>query len=273
MKKNILSPNFFFQNQMDFLKENYIINDEEKYEDFTMSVRKMCHCTLEADHLIDRGIDFIDEHLHGENSIYSATKSFKDSLIILLKIFPDHTNLFWKEYDLNSKLYFKALFKEKFLSKQKTFLSLEDFKEYAERKHCLAYIPIVGLDILFSSKQNSDLVKEIFTHLFWGIQMCDDLDDFDDDFKSGQWTYVQSRVYEFMRSENIEEDSNLNRFHERLLYVSGIGAELIGYAQDQFSIARLKAENLSMSELINWIDTVQDYLYHNEKLITKLISK
>lgn len=271
MKSNILLPSFFFQNQMEFLQENYIISDEKVFRDFDVAVKKMCFFTLEMDQLIDQGIDFIGEHQRGENSIYYATKNFKNSLTVLLKLFPDSTNTFWKEYDQNSELYYQTIFKEKLLSIQKPFLSLEDFEEYAVKKHCLAYTPIVGFDILFTPKQNSDSLKEVFTHLFLAIQMCDDLEDFDDDLKSGQWTYVQSRVYELMQLENIEEDLTLSRFHERLLYVSGIGDELMKYAQNQFSIARVKAENLGMSELINWIDVAQDYLYENERLITKLI--
>jgi len=267
MEKKTFLPEFFFQNQISYIRDNYIVNNKPLLREFDTAVKGMCYFILEMDKLIDHSVDFLNLYKTGSNTTYNAVDCFKNSLTSLLTLFPKDSD-FWNRYDQYCKLYFDALYKEKYRSAEKPFLTLEDFKEYAIAKHSLAYIPIIGLDILFYARHDSSSILDIFSHLFLAIQMCDDLEDFDKDLKDNQWTYVHSKVYELMHTQGIVEDPDIEKFHERLLYVSGLGYELMDYAEQELMAAKKKSEDLSLSQLAGWADVLLAHLHQNRELLT-----
>ncbi|WP_343643807.1 hypothetical protein [Chryseobacterium sp.] len=266
MQTKTFLPELFFQNQIEYISENYIIHDKSLLEEFDLAVKGMCYFILEIDKLVDHNNDYINLYKSGTNTIYNAVDCIKSSLTTLLTLFPKE-NVFWKSHDKYCKLYFDALCKEKFISTEKPFLTLEDFKEYAIAKHSLAYIPTIGLQILFFAKRDSQLILDIFTHLFLAIQMCDDLEDFDKDLHNNQWTYAHSKVYELMHMQNIDADPKIEKFHERLLYVSGIGNELMDFAEQELLAARKKSEDILLTQMVCWIDIILAHLQQNRELL------
>ncbi|WP_292009824.1 hypothetical protein [Chryseobacterium sp.] len=262
---------YFFRNQTDFLKENFVIDNETLLKEFNSSVEHFCFFTLEMDKIIDNDYNYPQMYENNTNTPYLAIKSHMKSVKGLSKIFPDD-HLFWKILDDHQLQYYSGLLKEKFDSRQQTLFTLQNFEEYAVNKHCLAYIPILGMDFLFTSKESADNLVDIHTSLFKAIQMNDDIEDFQTDLVNKQWTYAHSQVHDFIIKNNLSNTSNLDRFEERVLYVSGIASELAHYSRENFMIARNKAQKCNFQKIASWLDEVLSQMDENIKLIENLVT-
>ncbi|MBB6371098.1 hypothetical protein [Chryseobacterium shigense] len=261
---------YFFRNQAYFLKENFIINDEELLQKFTTSIEHLCYFTLEMDKIIDG--DYKVNSIEVKNyDFYSAVKSHQESVRIMTEIFPkDHG--FWDHLDENNLQYYTTLSREKHNTLIKPILTLKEFEEYAVAKHALAFIPIIGLNYIFSSRGNTEKLKEVYTFIFKGIQMNDDIEDLSADIQNDQWTYVRSRVEEFIKENNLDNESGLDKFEERVFYVSGIAEELIAYSKEQFINARNIALENDYKEIVRWLDETISDLSNNEELVSDLVN-
>lgn len=260
---------YFFRNQIHFLKDNFIIHDEELFQKFNASVEQFCYFTLEMDKIIDG--DYNYEHLFkiGKNTPYYAVKSHQESIKVLANLFPDNHE-FWNYLDKNNSQYYHILLKEKYNAIQRPAFTLADFEEYAVGKHTLAYIPIIGLDFIFDPKHDIKRLKDVFTLIFKGIQMNDDVEDFQTDIQNNQWTYARSRAEEFIKENNLCNDANLDRFEERVLYVSGIAEELIRYSKNCFMQAKNMAMENNFEALTKWLEETIADLNKNQELILNL---
>jgi len=267
--KNTIT-NHFFKNQIHFLNENFKITDDEIFRKFSIAVERFCYFVLEMDKLIDGEYDLGEQYKTNDNKIYHLISNHQKSLQLLWDVFPaDHQ--FWKDLDKTNFRYYEILIKEKWVNKERSVLNIDDFKEYAVAKHCLAYIPIKGLCYLFEAKVESEKLEEVFTKIFLGMQMNDDIEDFNNDLINSQWTYAHSRVQEMMEENNIQENPDLDKFRERVLYVSGIGEELIAFCKESFLSAKELSKEYHLTALENWLDQTLSIVCENEKLVLGLL--
>ncbi|WP_419869488.1 hypothetical protein [Chryseobacterium sp. CT-SW4] len=261
---------YFFRNQIHFLKESFIIDNEELLNEFNSSVEQFCYFTLEMDKIIDNDYDYSQPDEPDKNIPYLATKSHLEAVKGLSKIFPEE-HLFWKILDEHSLQYYSALLKEKQNAEQQLPLSLQHFEEYAINKHSLAYVPILGLDFLFTSTHPVDILKDIHSCIFKGIQMNDDIEDLQSDTTHNQWTYARSRVQDFIQTHALSNTHNLERFEERVLYISGIATELSLYSRENFARARNRAHEFKLQNITLWLDGILTHMDENIQLIESLI--
>ncbi len=270
MKSNNKITINFFKSQIPLLKENYITDNEEPLHQFSIAVERFCYFIFEIDKLIDGDSDFVRQHTEKRNGIYDMMKNHQDAVKSLGKLFPDDEHMFWNDLNVCSEKYYKILIREKYENSARHVLSLSDFEDYAVSKHSLAYIPVKGLGYLFEYKISPAAIESIFTEIFCGIQMVDDIEDFNADLFSGQWTYVHSRVEEFMKENAIDESTGLDKIRERVLYISGIGQELTAYAKEKFISAKLLSNKYNLKDLEHYLDQVISVITENEKLIQEL---
>ncbi|AYN00316.1 hypothetical protein [Chryseobacterium sp. 3008163] len=261
----------FFKNQIHFLKENFVIKDENLFKKFSSAVERFCYFVFEIDKMIDGDYNFADQYQTNDNKIYHMMKNHQESIKLLVDIFPS-THQFWEDLDKTNYRYYQILLKENFENNQKSVYTIKDFEEYADSKHCLAYIPIIGLNYLFESKIDAEETNTIFKKIFLGMQMNDDLEDFNSDLLTAQWTYAHSRVEEFMKENNLIENNELDKYKERVLYVSGIGEELMSFAKENFISAKKLSNKNGFKKLESWLDETLDVINQNEELILKLTS-
>lgn len=262
---------FFFKNQIHFLKENFVIKDEKLFQKFSTAVERFCYFVFEIDKLIDGEYDFSKHYQSDDYKMYYLIKNHQESIKLLVEIFPG-THEFWDDLDQSNYRYYQILLKEKFENIEKSVYTIKDFEEYAESKHCLAYIPIKGLSYLFEPKIHPEKMNIIFKNIFFGMQMNDDLEDFNSDLVTGQWTYVHSRVEEFMKENNLSDNKELHKYRERVLYVSGIGEELMKFAKENFTTANKLSQEYNFKKLELWLDETLSVISQNEELIIKLTS-
>lgn len=260
----------FFKNQVSFLQEAFLIKNIDLFNKFNKAVELYCHYTLELDKIIDGEADFITQYNTQKNDTLQAVKSGQIAIQILSNVFKED-NCFWKDLEEMQKTYYYNTVKEKYQNTQKPKLTLKEFEAYAEAKHCLAYIPILGLNYLFDNHYGTEKLKNIYKHIFFAIQMNDDLEDFTKDINNNQWTYLHASVQIFIDDNKVKTNDKLTNFKERVLYVSGIGTEAITYSKKHFKIALELSLELELKKLSSWLkETIID-IESNEKLVLSLL--
>lgn len=238
---------------------------------FKKAVDQYTYYTFTIDSLIDNEIDFLSDLDPKQNKIVKANILNARALRTLAALFEEES-VFWQLFDNYMISYYSGLILEKQNSHLKSIYTLESFKAYALSKHAPAFIPAEGMQLLFEKKNKTLPIKKLLIPIFYGMQMLDDLEDFNTDLESKQHTYCISRVYSYLEKEGLTNESGLNRFEERVFYLSGIAQECNNFATNQFLIAKKQAQELELFNLIKWIDQMLAMLTHNQKIITEVSS-
>mgnify|MGYP004142810101 FL=1 len=111
-----------------------------------------------------------------------------------------------------------------------------------------------------------DLVK-LLNHTFLAMQMLDDIEDFAEDLGSGHNTYVLSKTKDFIAQNALENPHELERFEERVFYMSDFGDAANEYAIEHFTRAREACTALGLDTYSQWVDAMLRILGHNKKVM------
>lgn len=241
-----------FQNLIQLVSSNYNINSSNNLKDFQEGVTLFTTYIFKQDLLVDNEIDWVSQYTSQQNILNEISFSHRMGIQKLSKVFNfDHQ--FWTYLTQEESLYNNFITKEKYQNITKAEITLANFEEMAFAKHALALVPLKGLDWLFESKKTYEEVKNMFTSIFCGIQMMDDIDDFSKDLESGQWNFIQFQVQKIIKDENLINDGSLDKFEERVFYASGICKESSEYVLLQYENAEKLAQKLEFQDLQIWL--------------------
>ena len=260
---------YFFTRLIDFISPLCIIDDEAKLSLFKKAVDQYTYYTFTIDALIDGEIKFDNSPNLSDHKLVKAYLSNRMALQSLASIFSADSS-FWSVMDHYMSTYYMGLVLEKQNSATKWMHTIESFKSYALSKHAPAFVPSSGLLLLFNASTDQVTLENLLTPLFYGMQMLDDMEDFNKDIESNQLTYCISRVYQYIEEQNMEVRSDLKRFEERVFYLSGIAKSCNDFATSQFKDAQDQAKALKLNELVLWIDSMFKMLQHNRTIIDQV---
>jgi len=268
MSQNAVST-YFFTRLLDFISPLCSIDDAERFNSFKKAVSYYTYYTFTIDALVDGEILFDSNTQASEHKLVKANSSNTRSLCILAGLFHDNSP-FWTIMETYMSAYYAGLVLEKQNNNNEYSHSLESFKAYALAKHAPAFVPSGGLLLLFKAQIDQKRLERLLTPFFYGMQMLDDLEDFDKDIQSGQLTYCISRVKSYIKQEEVENPNNLERFEERVFYLSGIAQECNDFAVNQFEKAKEEALELQLNDLVSWIESMFKMLEHNRNIIDEV---
>ncbi|KQS89155.1 hypothetical protein [Chryseobacterium sp. Leaf394] len=268
--KNENSIGFYlFQNLLLIISTGYKIDNKSVFSTFQNGVKEYRNFVFLQDGIIDNDIDWVSQVENSENIFAQSNQHYKNAIFSLLQIFPtDHQ--FWDYLAVEEKLYYSYITKEKYNNIRKPVLEISDFEEMSYNKHNLALVPIRGMNWLFEAQARYDDIKNIFTCIFNGMQMMDDIDDFAKDLASGQWNLLHSDVRKIIADENLVNDENLDRFEERIFYASGLCEKYSLYALDQYKKALLNSKKIDFPELKIWLNQIIEEVNESIKLVNKI---
>ena len=259
----------FFQQLIPFFLPVFHIDDTVKLKRFEQAVNQYTVYTFTIDKLIDGDLDVVSHKEKASKEITQAMHYNTQALLTLSQLF-DSEHQFWDTFNKNIELYYKGLVQEKIDSQNKSEYSLESFKDYALAKHAPAFIPIYGLRYLFDFNAEWAQVAALLRKLFLAMQMLDDLEDFNKDVASNQYTYCISEADRFIKENNLQKKAHLDRFKERVFYVSEIAATCNSYANEAFTEAQNLSKILGLKALSEWITQMLTFLAHNKKIIQEV---
>lgn len=269
MKKENSIGFYLFQNLLLIISTGYKINDKNIFSAFQHGVKEYRDFVFLQDGVIDNDIDWVSQVENSANILAQTNQHYKNAIFSLLKVFPaDHQ--FWEYLAVEEKLYYSYITKEKYNNIKKPVLEISDFEEMSYNKHNLALVPVKGMDWLFEAKAGYKDIKKIFTSIFNGMQMMDDIDDFAKDLASGQWNLLHSDVRKIISEENLQNDENLDRFEERIFYASGLCEKYSLYALEQYNNALINSEKFDFPELKIWLSQIIEEVKESITLVHKI---
>lgn len=242
-----------FQNLIKMVSGNYTIHSEEKFQIFNEGVQQFTQYIFLQDALIDGDVNWVEDYQREERILININILYRFAVQNLTKVF-GHNHPFWNYLSEQEIQYYDYIGKEKYISFHKSNVDISDFEEMAFAKHCLALVPLKGMEWLSTSRIEYLKIKELFIPIFQGIQMMDDIDDFSKDLKSGQWNLIQYEVQNTIKSEGLFDDGSLDKFEERVFYASGICKKYSEYVLDRYQKASTVSNELGFSIMSIWLD-------------------
>lgn len=211
------------------------------------------HSVLCLDTVIDDG---------SFEEIPKMTTLQEESIKLLTSVFGLESE-FWAFWNQRKKEYFEAVKIEKSLSN----LDSIDFNIYQELADKKSAFGKVAIDSLFTIQNNSDkntYQKLLLSHKYFstGFQLYDDVKDFKEDFKKGQFNYA----IEQLRKEVSFDQYGYNvEILNKLLYIKEIGQEVLSKSIRQFERAmtilnKLSAKSEWLTTVMEMKATIEDYL-------------
>ena len=268
--KNSVSGSLF-KELLTMVFSHFEIKNSENFGHFTKGVEYYTQYLFLHDRIVDNEIDYSNEaYLKEDSTFFLCHHYHQKSIIALNHVFPeDHQ--FWDILEGNDRIYFNGLAKEKYISKGRQDLTLKEFEELAIAKHILSVVQIRGMFFLGSTKLNYENVEKVFSLLFCGIQMLDDLDDFDKDMKEGQWNFLQSEVRAVIVSEGLNSDDTIVDLEKKVLYAAEIAEFAIDYSITKFSEASNLACEIGLVEIDQWLKQMIIEADNQKKYILSLL--
>lgn len=181
--------------------------------------------------------------------ILSALALQEDAIKILTSIF-NKDSKFWNLWNLRKTEFHDAISLEKSLWENPTF---ERYQDVADKKSAFGKVAIDCLFLLSesSNKEIYNLLLESHRYFSIGFQLHDDVKDFSEDFNKKQFNWA---VYELSKIVDYSKYSNDVVLLNKVLYVEGIGVNILNKSITYFEKAKEIINELSEASL--WCNTI-----------------
>lgn len=184
-------------------------------------------------------------------------------------------NVFWSNFDACKQQYYKGIMLENQL-KNTDFECTQDFFEYlAECKSAFCYAYIYALDSL-KKVENIKEKFEILRLIHVSMQYCDDIDDFIEDIKDGQVTYIYKEVTSFIKTKINLETTNTELLL-KYVHVSWLSTKHLLRALNTLEKVKILSNNNKLESLSLYlterISIIKSRIFEISSLNQKSISK
>lgn len=172
-------------------------------------------------------------------------------------------SVFWKYWNKRRNEYFEAVKVEKSLQ-YKDEIDFKRYEKLADGKSAFGKVAIDCLYVLNQEKNFKTYEKLLQSHSFFsiGFQLYDDLKDFKEDFINKQFNWA---IYELKKNIDFEDFQNNYETLNKLLYVKGIGQNILSMSINYFQksidiISDLKINSEWLEINIEMKNTIEIYL-------------
>jgi len=177
----------------------------------------------------------------------------EESIKLLTSVF-GLESYFWDMWNQRKGEYFEAIKIEKSLSQSKS-VDFEAYQDLADKKSAFGKVAIDSLFTLHHNKDNETYQKLLLSHKYFstGFQLYDDVKDFKEDFKKGQFNYS---IEQLKKEVNFDHYKNNIEILNKLLFIKEIGQEILSKSISQFEKAEKILNELNVKS--EWLTTVLD---------------
>ncbi len=197
---------------------------------------------------------FIDEEDENADGLFISDFFREMSLKILAELF-SYKHPFWTKWNYRKKDYY-----ESFKVEKRSLSGLADYENLCNLKSAMGMAAIDGLYYLSGSDDKvlySRLLKS-HAYAYTASQLLDDVMDFKEDAKSGNFNFALHSLFKELDEENKNDRSTtgIERLN-KLLYIRGYADRLYSRAIDYLHLALEELEGLPLAK---WTDILQKRL-------------
>lgn len=184
----------------------------------------------------------------------SSTINLQELAIrILASVFGENTS-FWDLWNKRKMEYFEAIKIERNLAENEE-IDFRIYEDLADKKSAFGKVAIDSLYILDENPNKEIYDALLLSHKYFsvGFQLYDDVKDFKEDFEKGQFNIA---IYKLKKKIDIDLYKNEVTILNKLLYIRGIGQEILQESVEQFEKALSILSELGIKS--KWLETVVD---------------
>ena len=243
----------------DNLQNDFFLKLPIYFKDYIMTSEKDTKLELAA-LLFYRYITFLDAVVDGDMQkgqtnnkkiIFQATNSIMLGSIELSECLQNNITL-WSSFSERLKFYLNTIISEKKMFK-KMSMDIEVAKSIALGKHELLFF---YLDCLISDEElNKFKIVKLLSNIIFSIQLLDDINDIDKDFKNNILTYPISELNSFFIKKNIESKT----FNLTYLCITEVANKLLIQIIEKLKKSCKVAIDLNLLELHSEIILLKQY--------------
>nr|WP_198999576.1 hypothetical protein [Flavobacterium sp. ASV13] len=250
IQNEILSPKFISENPSfylyypDLFSAMFDITDQQKISQLSIAGYFYYQSTLIMDTIID------------ENNIlkYPVALVCQEETIKILTTIYTINSKFWKIWnDRKNEFFNAAILQEKLI--QKSNVDFTDYEILADYKSAFGKIAIDSVFSLTDKKDSETYNKILNSHKYFsiGFQLYDDVTDFKADHNKKQFNWA---VYELSQALNFEAYNHDSATLNKLLYIRGVGQEILEKAIANFVKAEESIAGIEHNS--KWIRVIQE---------------
>ncbi|MCI4642631.1 MAG: hypothetical protein MRY51_07220 [Flavobacteriaceae bacterium] len=243
IKKRILDSDFFSRTPSIYFYYPFLFVDKN-IEDEKLSLLNVAGFLFyQSSIVLD---DMIDDKDYLNLSFLMIIQ--EESIKILGKLFDLKSN-FWIDWNIRRRQFQSSIKMEKLFSHNQNLISLKEFERLSIFKVAFAKANIDALFELNYIESEPKYLKILKSHEYFSIslQINDDILDFIDDYKSGQFNIA------VLRSTNIFQDDCLNSV-KRDFYLKGLASQLFSEAIQYLEMALIEISGFNLS---NWENEIK----------------
>ncbi|GAB3841004.1 hypothetical protein [Hymenobacter jeollabukensis] len=181
---------------------------------------------------------------------------------------------FWQAFYVCKKQYIAANLREKHISRQREAFTEESFEELANGKSAVVYALVHALAVLAGDQQPVEDLINCLRGIHVGSQYLDDVEDFRQDARNGQFTYAHHLVDVFIDNHGLEARVAGEEYRFRYLYTSGTAGKLMQKGRAHYQASLAIAQRLGLDGLGQYLqaelDTFTEQLRATNALVQEL---
>ena len=222
---------------------------------FNIPNRKILEMLSKAGFHYYHAILCLDSVLDQNNikEIHQVLALQEESIKILASIYR-FDSPFWSFWNKRKEEYFRAIKIEKSLSKKEK-IHFKVYEDLADKKSAFGKVAIDSLFALDERKDKATHRSLLLSHKYFsiGFQLYDDVKDFKEDFRTGQFNFAIYCLQKVVDFEKYNQDiDSLNK----LLFIKNVGQEILAISVNQFEKATTILNKLNIKS--KWLETVID---------------
>ena len=278
---SIMNEEFINTNPSYYLYYPYLFNeyfnfhDKDKLDLISMSAFLYYKSVILIDDIFDN-----DKKTNNFKNYFIANICQEETIKILSSFFSMDSS-FWKTWNNRKLEYVKAFQLDKALQQIKDY---EEFENLADYKSAVGKVAIDCLYYL-SNERNEDIYKSLLEshkYFYVGFQIMDDIVDYDEDTKNGQFNISKHELIKKLKNKNdVINDYSLEN-QKKLIYLTGVSEDLyvkatsylnkslkIQVNQNTLWATEIKSlYNTSVTHYLNIRGFIKKYHTEQEKTVT-----
>lgn len=180
---------------------------------------------------------------------------------------------FWPAFEQCKHEYAAANLLEKQLAGQRAPFSLALFEQVAAGKSAVSYAMAYALASLSAEWQPVPALQQCLRYLHIAAQCLDDVEDFRQDWESGQFTYAHSLVEEYLAGKGLQIKQLSIRQVQSYFYTSGAAQQLLQQADSYYTASLRIAQELGLEELADYLGLLATRCQEYQKELEWLLQK
>lgn len=219
---------------------------QDQLRDLTIHAYLYFCCIISVDKVVD-------EHSGEQTSQFLDALALQEAAVCGLTRLFEADNPFWAQFNECKARYASANLLEKQYALERPALTVQEFEHLAAGKSAICFAMVYAMSSLGMDATPIKALLACLEGIHIGSQYFDDVQDFREDARQGQYTYAHHLVDVFIENNALGAEVATEEYRYRYLYTSGTAAQLMSKGRDHYQASLTIAGQLGLEGLCGYL--------------------